>query len=290
MQDKYFSNEFTVNCRGRLLDLSEPKVMGILNITPDSFFDGGKFTEEKQIIRQVKKMLSQGADIIDAGAVSTRPGAKQVSEKSELQRLMPVLEKLVKKFPDTIFSVDTCRSNVAHKAVEAGAAIINDVSGGTFDKKMFATAGKLKAPYVLMHIQGTPQTMQKNPCYINVVKEILDFFQKKIFQLKNCGVYDIIIDPGFGFGKTVGHNFEILQKLSLFKIPGCPVMAGISRKSMINKVLKTVPGKALNGTTVLNTIALMNGANILRVHDVREAKEAIELFKFYSKRNSELET
>ncbi|MEP7170067.1 MAG: dihydropteroate synthase [Bacteroidota bacterium] len=268
-----------MNCRGKLLDLSSPGVMGILNITPDSFFDGGKFTEEKQIKRQVKKMLDEGADIIDVGAVSTRPGAQAVSEKAELQRLIPVLKILIKKFPDTIFSVDTYRSDVARKAVEEGVAIINDISGGGFDKKMFATAGKLKVPYILMHIQGTPGTMQQNPVYKDVVKELLIFFQRKIVQVKDCGVHDIIIDPGFGFGKTVDHNFELLQKLSLFKMLDYPLMAGISRKSMINKVLKTTPEKALNGTTVLNTIALMNGANILRVHDVKAAKEAVELFK-----------
>lgn len=272
-----------MNCNGKLLDLSHPVVMGILNITPDSFFDGGKFTEEKLIISRVKQMLEEGASIIDIGAVSTRPGAKEVSEKKEMERLLPVLKTLVKKFPEAIFSVDTYRSTVARKAIEAGAAIVNDISGGSFDKKMFATVGELKVPYLLMHLQGTSGTMQKNPFYKNVVKELIDFFQKKIAELKNCGVHDIIIDPGFGFGKTVEHNFEILRKLSLFKMLDCPVMAGISRKSMINKVLKTSPGKALNGTTVLNTMALMNGAQILRVHDVNEAKEAIELFKMYSK-------
>jgi len=285
MQNSFFKNEYTVNCKGRLLDLAEPKVMGILNITPDSFFDGGKFTEEKSIARQVKKMLDEGAAIIDIGAVSTRPGAKEVSEKEELKRLMPVLENLVKKFPGVIFSVDTYRSGVARKAVESGAAIINDISGGNFDKKMFETVGELKVPYILMHIRGTPTTMQQNPVYKNVVKELIIYFSEKIVQLKDHRVNDIIIDPGFGFGKTLEHNFEILRKLSLFKMLDCPLLAGMSRKSMINKVLKTSPENALNGTTVLNTIALMNGANILRVHDVKPAKEAIELFKFYAKQS-----
>src|SRR6185436_411462 len=241
--------------------------------------------EEKSIARQVKKMLDEGAAIIDIGAVSTRPGAKEVSEKEELKRLMPVLENLVKKFPGVIFSVDTYRSGVARKAVESGAAIINDISGGNFDKKMFETVGELKVPYILMHIRGTPTTMQQNPVYKNVVKELIIYFSEKIVQLKDHRVNDIIIDPGFGFGKTLEHNFEILRKLSLFKMLDCPLLAGMSRKSMINKVLKTSPENALNGTTVLNTIALMNGANILRVHDVKPAKEAIELFKFYAKQS-----
>jgi dihydropteroate synthase len=287
MQDKYFNSEYTVNCKGTLLDLSVPKVMGILNVTPDSFFDGGKFTEEKQIIRRVKKMLDEGADIVDVGAVSTRPGAKDVSEKEELKRLIPTIQILLKKFPDAIISVDTVRSTVARKAVEAGASIINDVSGGSCDKKMFATAGELKVPYVLMHMQGTPQTMQKNPVYKNVVKELIIYFAKKIAQLKDCGVLDVIIDPGFGFGKTVEHNFDILRNLSLFKMLDCPILAGISRKSMINKVLRTSPAHALNGTTALNTVALMNGANILRVHDVKEAKETVQLYKEYSKESKQ---
>jgi dihydropteroate synthase len=285
MQNSFFKNEYTVNCKGKLLDLSEPKVIGILNITPDSFFDGGKFTQEKSITRQVKKMLDEGADIIDIGAVSTRPGAEDVSEKEELKRLGPVLKHLVKKFPGTIFSVDTFRSNVVRMAIENGAAIINDISGGNFDKKMFETVGELKVPYILMHIRGTPKTMQNDPVYKNVVKELIIYLQKKIVQLKKSGVNDIIIDPGFGFGKTLENNFEILQKLSLFKMLDCPILAGVSRKSMINKILKTSPESALNGTTVLNTIALMNGASILRVHDVKPAKEAIELFKFYAKQS-----
>ena len=280
-QSTLFRSEFTVNCRGKLLNLTHPIVMGILNITPDSFFDGGKFTEEKLIISRVEKMLNDGAAIIDIGAVSSRPEAKDVSEKKELERLIPVLKTLVKKFPTAIFSVDTYRSIVARKAIETGAAIINDISGGSFDKKMFATVGELRVPYILMHMQGTPQTMQKNPSYQNVMKELMVFFQKKVVELKNCGVHDIIIDPGFGFGKTVEHNFEILRNLSLFKMLDFPLMAGVSRKSMINKILKITPEKALNGTTVLNTIALMNYSKILRVHDVKEAKEAIKIFNFY---------
>lgn len=260
-----------------------PKVMGILNITPDSFYDGGKFIQEKSIIKQVSKMLHEGADIIDVGAASSRPGAKEVSVKTEMKRLLPVIRMLVKEFPGAVFSVDTFRSEIARKAIEAGVAIINDISGGEMDKKMFQTVADLKAPYVLMHMKGTSRTMQKNPVYKDVVKELIDFFQKKIFQLRKAGVHDIMIDPGYGFGKTVEHNYEILSKLSLFKMLGCPILVGLSRKSIVNKVLRISPENALTGTTVLNTIALMNGVKILRVHDVKEAVEAIALFMQYSK-------
>ncbi|MFI5219387.1 MAG: dihydropteroate synthase [Bacteroidia bacterium] len=282
MQDSVFRSEYTVNCNDKLLDLSTPKVMGVLNLTPDSFFDGGKFMEEKKMLGQVEKMLNEGAAIIDVGAVSTRPGSKPVSIKTEIERLIPAMKTLVKKFPTAVFSADTFRSIVAVKAIEAGAAIVNDISGGEMDKKMFQTVGELKVPYILMHMKGTPQTMQKKPVYKDVVKELIDFFQKRIFQLRKAGVHDIIIDPGFGFGKTTKHNYEILRNLSLFKMLDCPVLVGISRKSMINKVLKTIPENALNGTTVLNTIALVNGAKILRVHDVKEAVEAVTLFTQYS--------
>ncbi len=282
MQDSVFRSEYTVNCNDKLLDLSTPKVMGVLNLTPDSFFDGGKFMEEKKMLGQVEKMLNEGAAIIDVGAVSTRPGSKPVSIKTEIERLIPAMKTLVKKFPTAVFSADTFRSIVAVKAIEAGAAIVNDISGGEMDKKMFQTVGELKVPYILMHMKGTPQTMQKKPVYKDVVKELIDFFQKRIFQLRKAGVHDIIIDPGFGFGKTTKHNYEILRNLSLFKMLDCPVLVGISRKSMINKVLKTTPENALNGTTVLNTIALVNGAKILRVHDVKEAVEAVTLFTQYS--------
>ena len=256
--------------------------MGILNLTPDSFFDGGKFIQEKTMVKQVKKMLAEGATFIDVGAVSSRPGAKAVSERTEMQRLIPALKILVKEFPVAHFSVDTFRASVAEKAVEAGAAMINDISGGSFDKKMFSTVGRLRAPYILMHMQGTPQTMQQNPKYKNVTKELIYFFLKRIKKLRKAGVLDIIIDPGFGFGKTVEHNYELLHNLSLFKMLDSPILAGLSRKSMINKALKTNPANALNGTSVLNTMALMNGANILRVHDVKESLEVVTLFENYN--------
>lgn len=279
LQDSYFTNEITMNCRGILLSLSTPKVMGILNITPDSFYDGGKFIEEKHIIGRVRKMLKEGAAIIDIGAASSRQGAAEISERKELQRLLPVVKLLASTFPETIFSVDTFRSSVAMKAVEAGASIINDITGGNFDKKMFNTVGEMQVPYILMHMQGNPQTMQQKPTYKNVTKEVMLFFAKKTEQLKKAGVKDIVIDPGFGFGKDVGHNYKLLNNISVLKMTGFPLLAGISRKSMITKVLKINPANALNGTTVLNTIALMNGANMLRVHDVKQAVEAVKLIE-----------
>lgn len=267
-----------INCNGRLLSFSPPVVMGILNLTPDSFFDGGKFTDMRRMLSHTAEMIKQGAAIIDIGAQSTRPGAKFISEKEELKRLIPALEILVKKFPDIIFSADTFRSSVAKAAVEAGAHIVNDISGGTLDKKMYKTAGKLCVPYILMHLKGTPQTMQQNPHYKNVVTEVIDFLQKRIYRLRNEGVKDLIIDPGFGFGKTLQHNLELLNHLSEIRlITGCPLLAGISRKSMINKILGTTPADALNGTTVMNTIALLKGADILRVHDVKEAVQAVKI-------------
>ena len=268
-----------INCRGKLLDLSVPAVMGILNVTPDSFYDGGKFTEEKAIIKQVGKMLTNRASIIDVGAQSTRPGAKIISEKTEKSRLIRVVDAIMNKYPDAILSVDTFRTSVAISAIEKGASIINDVTGGNFDKDMFKTAGKLQVPYILMHIQGTPETMQKDPQYKDVVSEVAAFFLNKISKLKKAGVTDIIIDPGFGFGKTVEHNYRLLKSLNTLKMTGCPILAGISRKSMICKVLKINPDKALNGTTALNMAALMNGASILRVHDVKEAAEVVKLYQ-----------
>ncbi|MCD4746858.1 MAG: dihydropteroate synthase [Bacteroidales bacterium] len=251
--------------------------MGILNITPDSFYDGDKYNSEYLWLKQTEKMLKEGASIIDIGVVSTRPGAKKISEKEELQRLLPVLTSIVKNFSDLIISVDTYRSGIAEIAVQNSAFMINDISGGTFDKKMFDTIAKLQVPYIIMHIKGAPQNMQKNPTYDNVVKEIKNFFSQQIKKLNLKGINDIIIDPGFGFGKTLKHNYEILNNLNSFNAFGLPVLAGISRKSMINKVLNTKPSEALNGTTVLNTICLLKGAKILRVHDVKEAMEVIKI-------------
>ena len=251
--------------------------MGILNITPDSFYDGGKFNSDKNWLSQTKKMLFEGADIIDIGAISTKPGAKEINEEEELSRLIPVIKSIKKEFPEIIISVDTYRANVAQQAVCEGAAIINDISAGTFDKKMIQTIAKLNVPYIMMHIQGTPENMQQAPVYDDVIREIIVFFSKQIELCKQAGINDIIIDPGFGFGKTIEHNYQILNNLEMFKIFELPVLVGISRKSMINKLLKTNATEALNGTTSANTIALMKGANILRVHDVKQASEVIKI-------------
>ena len=267
----------TINCKGNLVDLSSPKVMGILNITPDSFFDGGKYKNEKEILSQVEKMLFEGATFIDVGAYSSRPGAKHISEEEELQRIIPVINLLVKHFSEIIISVDTFRSKIAEETINAGAAIVNDISGGKMDDNMFATVANLQVPYILMHMLGTPQNMQKNPVYRDVTKEIISFFAAQINRLHQFKLNDVIIDVGFGFGKTIDHNFEILKNLSLFKSLDAPILAGISRKSMLYKTLDISAKQALNATTSANTIALLNGANILRVHDVKEAVEAIKI-------------
>lgn len=270
----------SVNCRGRLLDFDKPKVMGVLNLTPDSFYDGGKYHQEKERAKQVEKMIKEGAHIIDIGAVSTRPGANVISEEEELDRLIWPLERLVKQFPEVIFSVDTYRSNVARECIEGGASIINDISGGNFDPKMFQTIAQLKVPYILMHIHGTPENMQSEPLDKNVIELISAFFHEKVNELIKLGAEDIILDPGFGFGKTLKCNYHILNSLNILRVENLPVLGGISRKSMINKVLNSKPSEALNGTTVLNTLALINGANILRVHDVKQAIEAIQIVEF----------
>jgi dihydropteroate synthase len=274
-----------LKCKEKYLDLSFPVVMGILNLTPDSFYDGGKNMGLDNVIRQAEKMIAEGASIIDLGAVSTRPNALDVSKAEELGRLKYPLIELRKCFPDVILSVDTFHASVARAVAHLGADMINDISGGRFDDEMFATIAELKLPYVMMHIQGTPATMQQKPSYDDVVLDILNFFDKQLKKLAGFGVTEnIILDPGFGFGKTVAHNYELLRRYSEFKKPGYPLLAGLSRKSMINKVLVTKPENALNGTTVLNTLALLNGANILRVHDVKEAVEAVNLVKKYQGR------
>lgn len=267
----------TINCRGNLIDLASPKVMGILNITPDSFYDGGKYKDENAILRQVDKMLEEGATFIDVGAYSSRPGAAHISEEQELKRILPVVNLLVKNFPDIILSIDTFRSNVAKATIDSGAALINDISGGNMDNQMFAAVADLQVPYVLMHMLGTPQNMQKNPVYEDVAKEIISFFAAQIFKLHQLKLNDVIIDVGFGFGKTIAHNFEILKNLDLFKSLDAPILAGVSRKSMLYKTLDISAQEALNATTSANTIALLNGANILRVHDVKEAVEAVKI-------------
>jgi len=258
--------------------------MGILNLTPDSFYDGGKYKSGADILLHVEQMINEGVDIIDIGAVSTRPGANEINDNEELNRLLPAFENIITAFPEIIISIDTFRSEVARKLIDAGAHIINDISGGTFDHKMFELIAEIKVPYILMHIQGTPENMQENPVYQNVTLEVMDFFRTQLSKLEKLGVKDnIILDPGFGFGKTVYNNYQLLKDLDQFKQLRHPVMAGVSRKSMINKVLGTKPESALNGTTALHTIALLNGANILRVHDVKEAKEVVMLLETYRK-------
>jgi len=270
---------FTLNCNGRLLVIDKPLVMGIINATPDSFYEGSRFSGTGKILAQAEKMISEGADLLDIGGQSTRPGSEQVSEDAELSRIVEGIETIHQKFPEIFISVDTYYSTVARKCVEAGANIVNDVSSGTMDKDMLPTIAALQVPYIAMHMKGTPQTMQQLANYENVTREVLDFFIRKKNECKIAGVTDVIIDPGFGFAKTIAHNFQLLKDLSVFKMLDAPLLAGLSRKSTIYKTLGISPGEALNGTTVLNTIALMNGANILRVHDVKEAKEAVNIWQ-----------
>lgn len=273
---------YTINCQGRLIDLSTPIVMGILNVTTDSFFDGGNFVNEKSVLDQVGKMLEEGATIIDVGGASSRPGAEIIAEDIEIERIKKTLGWIKKYFPNAIVSIDTWRSSVAKAGFDYGASLINDISGGDLDSKMFEIVAEYKLPYVIMHIQGNPQNMQINPIYNNVAQEVLLNLQNKVHQLRRLGVNDVIIDPGFGFGKNLTHNYALLQQLSILKLMDCPILVGLSRKSMINQVLGTKSKDALNGTTVLNTIALLNGASILRVHDVKEAIEAIKIVEQFN--------
>jgi dihydropteroate synthase len=251
--------------------------MGILNVTPDSFYDGSRYQTMKAILLQTEKMLREGADIIDIGAVSSKPGAAPVSQKEESLRLMPVIRKIISDFPEALLSVDTCRSGIADEALDCGAAMINDISGGRFDKKLMSVVAAYRAPYIIMHMQGTPATMQKNPEYTDVLKEVACFLSERTLLARSSGISDVIIDPGFGFGKSVGHNYSLMSDLQYLRISGCLLMAGISRKSMINRLLKIRPEQALNGTSVLNAVALLKHADILRVHDTKEAKEAIDI-------------
>lgn len=266
-----------INCKGRLIDLSQPKVMGILNCTPDSFFDGGTYNRDSQFLKQAEKLLSEGADFIDIGAYSSKPNAEFVSEEEEIARMVPAVELVMKHFPDVLISVDTFRAAVAKAAVESGAAIVNDIAAGLLDDKMLETVGQLKVPYIMMHMRGTPQTMVKLTQYDDIVGEILLYFSERIAEARKYGIDDIIIDPGFGFAKTLHQNYEVLNKMELFKITELPILAGMSRKSMLYKLLDITPQEALNGTTVLNTVALQKGANILRVHDVKEAVETVRI-------------
>lgn len=275
----FFSHRQTINLKGRLLSLHSPVVMGILNITPDSFYESSRFMKLEHVVKRMGEMLDQGGHIIDVGGVSSRPGAGLVSEEEEEKRLLPVVERLVKEFPQAILSVDTFRASIAEKAIESGAAMINDISAGRLDKNMMDTIARLKVPYVLMHMQGTPGNMQKAPRYSDVVMDISHFLGEKLMELRKKGVEDVIVDPGFGFGKTLEHNYELLKGLKHFEVLECPVLVGVSRKSMINKLLNTSPEAALNGTTALHMAALENGARILRAHDVKEALETIIIWK-----------
>lgn len=268
----------TINCKGQLIDLKTPKVMGILNVTPNSFFDGGKFKNRSEMLSQVSKMLHDGATFIDVGAYSSKPSAEYVSEEEELQRIIPIINLILEYYPETLVSVDTFRSEVARICIENGAAIINDISAGNLDNKMLETIAKYNVPYIMMHMRGTPETMQSMTTYDNIVKEILFYFSEKVANARSYGINDLIIDPGFGFAKTLDQNYEVLQKMELFEILELPLLVGFSRKSMIYKTLQSSAEEALNGTTVLNTIALTKGAKILRVHDVKEAMECVTLF------------
>ncbi len=277
--NNYLNKPTTINCNGHLIDISEPRVMGILNVTPDSFFDGGKCNNQVAILSKVKQMLGEGADIIDIGAYSSRPGAQHITFQEEWERLASVLELVRKDHPDELLSVDTFRSEIAKRAVrEFGVDIINDISAGEMDENMFATIAELNVPCIIMHMKGTPQNMQQNPVYNDVVFEVIDFLAEKKKQLSLMGVHDVIVDPGFGFGKTLEHNYMLMNRLDEMKLLELPMLVGISRKSMIYKLLGTTAEEALNGTTALNMMALQRGANILRVHDVKEAKECIRIF------------
>lgn len=268
----------TINCKGKLIDLSTPKVMGILNVTPDSFFDGGKFKSENELLKQVEFMLKEGADFIDIGAYSSRPGADYVAEEDEKKRLLPMLDLILSNFPETILSIDTFRASIAKSAIENGAAIINDISAGHLDEGMLATVAELRVPYIMMHMKGEPKTMQSLNTYEDMMKEIAYYFSERISVARKLGISDLIIDPGFGFAKDLLQNYELLNNLSYLSILDLPLLVGVSRKSMIYKLLEITPNEALNGTTVLNTLSLLNGASILRVHDVKEAKQTIKIF------------
>ncbi|OSZ79234.1 dihydropteroate synthase [Chitinophagaceae bacterium IBVUCB1] len=270
----------TLQSKGRLLDISTPVIMGILNATPDSFYNKGRESDADSILRNAERMLSEGAAILDVGGASTKPGSGIIAPDEELRRVLPVLEALHRRFPDAWLSVDTYHSRVAKEAVAAGASIINDVSSGSIDSDMIATVAKLQVPYIAMHMQGTPATMQQNPQYNNVTQDILNYLRTTIDTCEAAGIKDIIIDPGFGFGKTLEHNYELLRNMHTLRMLGKPILAGISRKGMVWKALGTTPDEALNGTTALHMIALQQGANILRVHDVKEATEVVTLLRY----------
>lgn len=272
---------YTLNCSGKIRILDEPWIMGIINITPDSFYSGSRKQQWSEILLQAERMITEGAHILDIGGQSTRPGSKRISVAEETDRTAPVIEYIAQQFPDTLISIDTYSSEVARAAVKAGASIVNDISSGDMDHDMLSAVASLQIPYICMHMQGTPEHMQQNPQYDNVSLAVLDYLATKVAQCRKAGINDIIIDPGFGFGKTITHNFSLLKNLAALHIIQCPLMVGLSRKSTIYRTLQTTPEAALNGTTALHTIALMNGAHILRVHDVKEAKEVITLYNAY---------
>ena len=274
---------FTLNCKGKLLTIEQPLVMGIINATPDSFYKGDLNAGLEKIVEKAGKMIMEGADIIDIGGQSTRPGSIRISASEEIQRVIPVIDSIVADYPQTILSIDTYHRQVAEAAIKAGASIINDISAGSLDPEMINCVSSLNVPFICMHMKGTPENMQNNPTYEDLVKEVLDFFINKIDQCKRAGIKDLVIDPGFGFGKTLHQNFILLKQLSVFKILDQPILVGLSRKSMVYKTLGIDVSEALNGSTVLNTIALQKGASILRVHDVKEAKEAITVFTAFDK-------
>jgi dihydropteroate synthase len=283
-KDTFFSPKLTITCHGRLMDFSVPKVMGILNVTPDSFYDGGRYTSEEAIIARVATMMEEGADIIDIGAFSSRPGAAVISPDEEKARMLGALQIIRREFPEICISIDTFRADIAELAVgDFGAGMINDISAGNMDDRMFETVGKLKVPYIMMHMLGTPGRMPAKPVYGDVTRDLMAYFADRVAVAKLQGIIDIILDPGFGFGKTAEQNFQLLRELNLFTMMGMPVLVGVSRKSMIYKTLNVSKDDALNGTSVLNTLALLNGAHILRVHDVKQAVEAVKLFMIYSK-------
>ncbi|NRR92812.1 dihydropteroate synthase [Winogradskyella undariae] len=267
-----------INCKGKLIDISTPKVMGILNITPDSFFDGGKYNDESKILIQVETILKHGATFIDLGGYSSRPNAEDITEAEELKRVIPVIQLILKYFPKTLISIDTFRSGVAHQSIDAGAALVNDISAGLLDNNMLSTVGKLGVPYIMMHMKGNPKTMQQHTNYKDLVKEVISYFSERISAAYEEKINDIIIDPGFGFAKTIEQNFELLNKLEVLQLIKSPILSGISRKSMIYKTLNTTSENALNGTTALHMIALQKGSKILRVHDVKEAMECVTLY------------
>jgi len=272
---------FTLNAKGRLLTLHRPLVMGIINRAPDSFYSGSRFPDNTALLQQAEKMIAEGADWLDIGGQSTRPGAAPVGEEEELTRVVDAINLLHRRWPEIPLSVDTWYAGVAAGAVAAGAAMVNDISGGLLDPAMLVTVGRLGVPYICMHMKGTPQTMNREAVYDDVVGEVLDFFIRRIEDCRKAGIHDVILDPGFGFSKTSAHNFQLLRRLDVFRMCGKPLLLGISRKSTIYKTLGVAPEEALNGTTVLHTLALLNGANILRVHDPKEAREAIRMLEAY---------